>query len=119
MKPILSAVWLAALLAACVSETPELTRRTNFDASAGEVEITVCGDGFVRSAGRRVPLEAIVLELRQRTRAMKKDELARFVVHLLAEPQPAGSDAAARLGKGLERLLLELDIMDVGQVRYL
>jgi len=119
MKPINNTVLLAAVLAACASELPELTQKTVFDASAGEVEVTVCGDGFVRSAGRRLPLEAIVLELRQRTRAMRKDELARFVVHLLVETQPAGSDAAARTGQGVERLLLELDIMDVGQVRVL
>jgi len=119
MKSIRNAVLLAATLAACASELPELTQRTVFDASAGEVEVTVCGDGFVRSAGRRVPLEAIVLELRQRTRAMKKDELARFVVHLHAEPQAPRSAAAARATEDIERLLRELDIMDVGQARVL
>ncbi len=119
MRSAHGAMLLAGVLAACASEMPELTQKTIFDASAGEVEVTVCGDGFVRSAGRRVPLEAIVLELRQRTRAMKKDELRRFVVHLLVEPQAAGSAAAARAGQGVDRLLLELDVMDVGQVRYL
>ena len=118
MKSI-GVVWLVTLLAACASELPEVTGKTDFDASAGEVEITVCGDGFVRSAGRRVPLEAIVLELRQQTRAMTKEQRRQFVVHLLVEPQAAGSEAEARAAKGIERLMLEFDVMGVDQVRLL
>lgn len=120
MRPFAPAVLLAVTFAACASESGEIVQKTAFDTSAGEVEITVDGDGFVHSGGRRLPLEAIVLELRQRTRAMPKDaRQRRFVVHLHAAPQPAGSDAAARAQQGVDRLFNELQIMGVGQVRYL
>ena len=114
------AVLLAAVFAACASETAAVVQKTAFDNSAGEVEIIVNGDGFVQSAGRRVPLEAIVLELRQRTRAMPKEaRQKRFVVHLLTAPQPAGSAAAVSAQRGIDRLVQELQVMGVGQVRFL
>ena len=113
-------VLLCAVFAACATEAGELVQKTNFDASAGEVEIIVDGDGFVHSGGRRLPLEAIVLELRQRTRAMPKDDRQRrFVVHLLTAPQPPGSEAAVRARQGFDRLFKELQVMGVGQVRFL
>ena len=83
-----------AFFAACASETPELDHATVFDESAGKVVVVVCGDAFVRCGERRLPLDAMVLELRQRTRAMSRDEVSRFVVQLLAEPQVQGSPAA-------------------------
>ena len=102
-------------LAACSGSTPY---RTEFDASAGEVEVTALGDGFVLTLDGRVPLEAAILTLRQRTRAMSADALLRFVVHLNAAPVDA-PDAPARAGADLDRLLGELQIMGVRQIRYL
>jgi hypothetical protein len=114
------AVLLCAVFAGCASEAGDLVQKTAFDTSAGEVEITVDGDGFVHSGGRRLPLEAIVLELRQRTRSMPKDELEqRFVVHLHTAPQSAGTDAAANARQGMDRLVRELQVMGVRQVRFL
>ena len=103
----------ALAFAACASETP----KTAFDDSAGLVTITVLGDGFVRTGDRRIPVEAIVLELRQRTRAMTKDERSRFVVQLFADAQVDGSPAAARARQGLDLLWDQLFIMGVKQVR--
>jgi hypothetical protein len=105
-------VWALAF-AACASETPD----TTFDDSAGLVTITVLGDGFVRTGDRRIPVEAVVLELRQRTRAMTKDERLRFVVQLLADPQVEGSAAAAVARRGIDQLYDQLFIMGVKQVR--
>ena len=105
----------AVLLGACASEAPA---NTSFDSSAGLVIVDVLGDGFVRSADRRMPLEAFVLELRQRTRKMSPDELSRFVVQLRADPLP-GPEAAACAQQGMNRLLREFQIMGVRQVRYL
>ena len=105
----------ALFLPACASEAPA---NTSFDSSAGLVVVEVLGDGFVRSAERRLPLEALVLELRQRTRKMSPDELSRFVVQLRAEALP-GPEAAARAQQDLNRLLDQLQIMGVLQVRYL
>lgn len=110
---------LAALLGlcACASETPELDRATSFDDSAGKVAVVVLGDGFVRCGERRLPLEAIVLELRQRIRAMPREELSRFVVELSTTPQQPGSPAAAVAQQGVDRLFSELQIMGVQQAR--
>jgi hypothetical protein len=105
----------AALLGACASEAPA---ETSFDSSAGLVVVDVLGDGFVRSEGRRVPLDAIVLELRQRTRRMTGDEIMRFVVQLRADPLP-GREAAEGTQQGLNRLVDELYKMGVRQVRFL
>ena len=105
----------AMVLPACASEAPA---NVSFDSSAGLVVVDVLGDGFVRSADRRLPLEALVLELRQRTRKMSADEISRFVVQLRADPLP-GPEAAARAQQDLNRLLDQLQIMGVLQVRYL
>ena len=107
---------LAAWLAGCASDAPA---GIDFDSSAGLVVVDVAGDGFVRCGERRLPLEALVLELRQRTRAMSKEQMVRFVVQLRADPQAAGSEAAARAQASMNRLVDELTIMGVRQVRYL
>jgi len=109
-------LWLG-LFAGCASETPELDRAVVFDESAGVVAITVLGDGFVRVGEKRMPLDAIALELRQRTRAMSKDDLMRFVVQLFTEPQLPGSEAADVARHGVDRLFRELQIMGVRQIR--
>ncbi len=113
---VTAAQWMvvAFLLGACATDTPQ---GTTFDSSAGLVVVDIAGDGFVRCGDRRIPLEAIILELRQRTRRMTSDELARFVVQLRMEPQAEGSDAARNASAALNRLLRELDIMDVGQAK--
>jgi hypothetical protein len=110
---LLPTALLFAWLAACASDAPA---DTVFDSSAGLVVVDVAGDGFARCGGRRLPLDAVILELRQRTRAMSEDELARFLVRIRVDRQEEGSAAARRAADGFNRLLLELDLMEVGQV---
>lgn len=115
MKLFMLIVMLVAS-SSCVGDAPY---RTSFDESGGHIEIVVLGDGFVRSEGERQPLEAIVLTLRQRTRAMSKEERLRFVVQLLHEPGIVDASARRRAATDLDRLLGELQVMGVRQVRYL
>ncbi|HEX6813275.1 MAG TPA: hypothetical protein VF384_16760 [Planctomycetota bacterium] len=112
---VVSLLAAVALLGACASEAPA---ETSFDSSAGLVVVEVLGDGFVRCEGRRVPLDTVVLELRQRTRRMTHDELGRFVVQLRAE-RSTGPEAAEGTQQSMDRLLGELQKMGVRQVRYL
>lgn len=110
-----TATCLALALGACASDDGIVT---DFDYSAGLVEVEVLGDGFVRVDERRIPLEALVLELRQATRDMARSELLRYVVRVrLARVQ---SGVAARSQQGSRaRLLNELEIMGVRQIVYL
>lgn len=107
---------LPLLVAACASEQPA---DTAFDRSAGFVVIEVAGDGFVRTGTRRLPLEALVLELRQSARRMTADELSRFVVRLRVAPDVVGGAAAKIAHDGLNTLVDQLMIMGVRQVEYL
>jgi len=107
-------LFLAVLLASCSTSEPE---PKSFDDSAGQVTISVGADGFVRRDDQRQPLEAAVLELRQRTRTMTADELARFVVTVQIAPQP-DEPAAAAARRAANRFVDELQIMGVRQVEY-
>jgi hypothetical protein len=102
---------LLAAVAACASEemaAPELPPATEI------VAVQVIGDGFVRCAERRLPLELFVLELRQRVRAMARDDVAGLRVEIGVEP--AGGEQAWR---GAERIVDELQVMGIRQVRLL
>ncbi len=114
----LATLFAGAVLAACATDLPP-GAKTEFDESAGVVEVTALGDGFVRFRGERVPLEAAVLTLRQRARAMTRDERARFVVQLLAAPNAADEATKQRTARDLDRLLNEVQIMGFPQARYL
>ncbi len=107
----------AVLLAACASERPANT--SGFDDSAGLVEIFVAGDGFVQCAGERLPLDAVVLQLRQRTRTMTRDQLSRFVVQWRVAEGVVDGPAAKVANDGMNRLLRELEVMGVTQARWL
>lgn len=107
---------LFALLA-CASE--EGAPRTSFDDSKGRAVVTARGNDFVELDGERMPLDEAVLRLRFRTRALPADDLQlRFVVQLLASPS-GDADTDRSIHAQLERLLDELRIMGVKQVRYL
>lgn len=106
------ALVLIAMFAACAADAPS----TSFDSSAGLVAVDIAADGFVRADGRRIPLEACVLELRQRTRAMTAGELSRFVVQLRTDAQEPGSETEANVRHALNRLLDELQVMGVRQI---
>jgi hypothetical protein len=108
---LLPVLWLGA---ACASNEPQ---DVPFDSSAGLVQIDVGGDGFVRCDGRRVPWEASVLELRQRTRAMDADALQRFVVEVRVDGAADDAGAEARAMQSRDRLLEALVVMGVAQAK--
>jgi hypothetical protein len=121
MKAVACTFAAALLLPACASEAPA---RDGFDRSAGEVQVAVAADGFVRSRSgsgpeRRQPLELLVLELRWRMREMSADERSRFVVWLRLDGDVADATAAARARAAMNRLVDELMIMGVRQIEYL
>jgi hypothetical protein len=106
------------LLAACYSAEPAAP--PPFDSSGGIVDVICLGDGFVRCDGERLPLEACVLRLRQRTRAMTRDQLARFVVHVRPDPAALAEPMLGpALSTQLNRMLEELNTMDVQQAKLL
>ena len=113
----LTSLACVALLAACV-ESPEGRLPIGaFDESAGRIDVAVLGDGFVLADGRREPLESLVLELRHATRRMSADQLQRFVVYLRVSDTVRDGAAAQVAEQGVNRLLEELDVMEIAQVR--
>jgi hypothetical protein len=105
---------LIAALAACASTEPSQPRA--FDHSGGEANVVLAADGFGTLDGERMPLEAIVLRLRWRTRALPAEQLQRFVVSVWLPAKLGSEDGERRVLAAKERMLQELDIMDVGQV---
>ncbi|MFT7535607.1 MAG: hypothetical protein ACI85K_001560 [Hyphomicrobiaceae bacterium] len=101
-------------LSSCATDMPI---STSFDSSAGLASCEILGDGFVLTGGRRIPLEAFVLELRQATRAMTSDELSRYVVAIGFNPNVEAGIAAKNISDGREYLLRQLEIMGVRQAR--
>lgn len=106
-----AAATAAALLAACASELPYDIAR---DGSGGTIAVRILGDGFVRTGERRIPLEAFVLELRQRVRPMAPADRARLTVQVEVVPDGGPTTAEAK-----DRLLGELQIMGVKDARFL
>ena len=105
---------LCVLLAACASDAP----RTDFDDGAGSATVVVAADGFVELDGRRMPFEAAVLELRQRTRRMPAADLAQhFVVNICAGPA-ADAEQQQRIIAGVNLWLDQLQIMGVKQAAF-
>lgn len=100
-----------ALLPGCASSEP---LDMSLGTASATADVVVLGDGFVRFEGRRVPLERCVLELRLRLRAMAESDRASFRI-VLEVARDAGPDATT----DVERLLDQLQIMGVPQVRCL
>jgi hypothetical protein len=113
VRPVVLA--LAVPFAACASSEP-VAALPSADAA---LTIDVAGDGFVRIGERRMPLDAAVLELRQRARKMTADERVRFVVQLRTDPQPDGSEAARIAREGVNRLIDEFQVMGIGAAKVL
>lgn len=113
-----AAGWLFACCAASCMST-ELSSPSEFDRSAGEARVVVGPDGFGTLDGQRMPFEAIVLRLRHRTRALGLDAMPRFVVMLGQRQGVTDATAAARMQTDFDRMLQQLDIMEVGQVELL
>lgn len=104
---------LLVLGAACATSRP-----AGAPLPSGEPSIVVhiAGDGFVRVGDRRIPLDTLVLELRQRARKMTDDERLRYVVQVFVDPQPRGSDGERVAARGRDRLIEEMTKMEMGQV---
>ncbi|MCB9878738.1 MAG: hypothetical protein H6835_14170 [Planctomycetes bacterium] len=117
MSPRTAALWCLASLAACAAAPEDRLPIDEFDDSAGRVEVAVLGDGFVLADGRRIPLEALVLELRHTTRRMTDAQLQRFVVYLRVAEAVGDATAAEVAQQNLNRLLDELDVMEIAQVK--
>ena len=113
----LGRVWPALFLAlgACVADD---VVETQFDARAGFVVVEIGGDGFVRCDDRRLPLEALILDLRQKTRRMDQVDLLRYVVRIRFG-DVANVEDVSNQQRASARLLDELEIMGVRQIVYL
>jgi hypothetical protein len=109
--------WLAAacLFAAGCAATADADP-TRFDSSAGSLEWRVHGDGFLQWDQRRMPVDAAILQLRLQTRAMAPEAVLQLVVQVSPAPVAGYEDAAA---EEVQRLLRELQIMGVRQVRLM
>jgi hypothetical protein len=110
--------WLAAATAGACSTAeyePEQALAAAIASEASErLVVLVLGDGFVRTGDRRIPLELLVLELRQRTRSMTAGQRAGLCVAIGLAPD--GGEQAVR---DAERLLDQLQVMGVGMATYL
>jgi hypothetical protein len=109
-----TAMAAAALLAACASEMP-----TNVGVAEGITTmavVTLLGGDFALLDGVRMPFDAVVLRLRLRTRAMSKDELATFGVHVVVgKDVPESAEPRVVADRG--QLIDELGVMRVGYVK--
>jgi hypothetical protein len=104
---------IAAVLAACASDQP--AQVLEFDDTGGRAVVTLLGDEFARLDGERMPIDAAVLRLRLRTRAMAPADLARFVVRVEVDPAVPES-AEERVLAARNRVVQALNVMEVGQV---
>lgn len=102
-------------LAACASEEPPPP--PSFDSSVGLVVVEVHADGFVRCDDRRIPFDALVLELRQRTRGMASADLQKFVVEVRGATT-TDEAAGVRVQQAMNELVDALFVMGVRQVNY-
>jgi hypothetical protein len=105
------------LLAACASSEP--SSPSEFDRSAGEARVVIGPDGFGTLDGQRMPFEAIVVRLRLRTRALGVEAMSRFVVALGVQPEVQDVDAVQRMQADFDRMLVQLDVMDVEHVELI
>jgi hypothetical protein len=103
----------AALLGACASEPVADTQ--GFDASAGRTVVTLLGGEFALLDGERMPLDAAILRLRLRARAMTPEQRARFVVRVdVAADVPEAAQPHVTAAYG--RMMQELTVMEIDQL---
>jgi len=108
------AISVAALLAACATDEPAtIGVAASVRTSA---TVTLLGDDFALLDGERMPLDAVVLRLRWRVRAMSKEQLATFGVQIVVG-EGVPESAARRVVADRGRLIDELDVMEVGYVK--
>lgn len=96
------------LLAACASNEPDAPHP---DFSGERIDIRIERGGFVDFAGERVPLEACILQLRQRQRSLTREQRKAIWVHLEVERHPD-----PQLPRDQDRLLQELRYLGFGGI---
>ena len=106
----------AMLLAACVSDRPDVTV---VDGVSGTVTVEVLGDRFVRTDGRRIPVDAFILEMRMLMRELSREQRDTFLVNVTVTPDARAAEASRIAAEDVNRLLDHLDVMDVGMVKLL
>lgn len=114
LAPTLLVTTLLVTLGACA---PQVPYATDVPTDAASISVTIFGDGFVRVDGRRIAFDRLLLELRQRARATDEAALGDFVVYL-QYADGIDPDAFAAAEQECDRLLMELDILDLGRVVY-
>lgn len=103
----------AFVLAACASEAP-VTEGAPASITTLAV-VTLLDDDMALLDGVRMPLDAVVLRLRLRVRAMDAAQLAAFGVRIVEAPDVPES-AQRRVMASRQRLLEDIDVMEIGYV---
>ena len=85
----------------------------NMPAVAEGIEVVVYGNGFVRVDGRRMPLDLLVLDLRQRVRTMESSERGGLRVEINVD-----LDGGLPARDACERLVDQLQIMGIMNVAF-
>lgn len=106
-----SVLWLfLPLLVGCQTNQPTLP---NMPAVAERIEVEVYGDGFVRIDGRRMPLDLLVLDLRQRVRTMDSGQRGGLRIEINVD-----LDGGLPARDACERLVDQLQIMGIMNVAF-
>lgn len=103
--------WFAVWLGGCAAEPKPPSA---FGDGPVHCELEVLGDGFVRTGKRRIPLEAAVLELRFAARELPPAEVKAWLVQVRV-----AKDAGPAAADDCQRLLRELEILGIKQLRLL
>ena len=104
-------LWLCLpLLVGC--QTNETTL-PSMPAVAERIQVVVYGDGFVRTNGRKMPLDSLVLELRQRVRTMGRVERGGLRIEINVD-----LDGGLSARDACERLVDQLQIMGIMNVAF-
>lgn len=105
------------LVASCATGEPEPP--SVFDSSAGLVTVEFSGDQFVFAGDERLPLDAWILRMRQRLRAMDRAQRAAFVVQVRVRDGILDRATVLRAEAEMNRGVDELFVMGVRQIRFL
>lgn len=105
---------LVIAVAACASD---VGAPRDSDHSAGQATVVIGPDGFGTLDGERMPWERIVLSLRWRVRALPPGGSDEFVVRLGMQQGVVDAAGLRRMQEDHDRMLQQLDVMDVGHMQ--
>lgn len=109
----LAAVVASLLFAACATQSPAPGAAAEGISTLAVV--TLLDDDMALLDGERMPLDAVVLRLRFRVRAMDAAQLSSFGVRIV-EGADLPASAQARLMASRQRLIDDIDVMEIGYV---